>query len=871
MIPCPRQAVVLRRWLAAVLGALAALGMTLPALAQDGARRNRAAEAEDGGVQMFVRFGWGGRIVAETWTPVIITLQGAPGIEPMQGVVIIEYAQDATQNASIAVPVVAMPDRTTEFVAAVCLPLFCESVTCRLVDDATGRVVRRAEFTHNPSSVQFDLPYIQGADDPLVASVGVAGGSASTVALLEDDAIQHLRSATPSRAVPASQLPLSWAAYSSLTLLAVDAATVRDADPRAVAAVREWVAAGGHLVIIANSPGPEWRAWLPPSTLGDIVTLDDPATVPLPGDLAETLDLASSPRPPLARFSQEGYWGRLAAGVYGPPRPRRGSPVDPDNAEPAATTNDTTTRTNSAPTLTLASTVTARTIRITPIGDAFGWRVRWHADASPPHAATVPITGNDSGPGAAGLLAEGPVGFGRVTIVGLDPRSAATPATNAARALWADIARQALMAHQRRIEANATSYYSRFGLMSGRAGEARRNIMNALAGFRGGGGTFIVIAAAMVALALLLGPGDAFILGRLRLRHRSWLTALCWITLATVAAYAAPVISRSDTIAFGRVSVIDVLQPDPRGQSPGASLAWQTSVTTIFADRSMTASILPYPPAADGSRSASPAAWWRGVSASDFVGNFKPLATFPTVQAAPELASERAQRDPWGGRGMPSPAPVPSPDAAKPASSRPVPIPGGSTPLPSRFQTWTFRSFQDEARVTPPCTVRVRRSGTGVRVQITDLPAGAAVTKAACRTRDGWHTLAVASADAGMFDLTADGPPGPVPAAWAPWQPPYSNPHINRNTDRSNVLDNPSMALALTPHLCREDALEQILRDGRGQTEEGQGWALVHLLLTDMPADTVLAGRPPAPRTVVCRIAVPIDSADAGGDAETAP
>lgn len=871
---------ILLRSLAALVGAALFAAAPLPAAqAQDAPTRpDRSGAADTTGIQMFLNVGWAGRIIADTWTPFTITLQGAPGIEPMQGSVIIEYAQDATQTASITVPVMAMPDRTTEFVGAVCLPQRCGTVTCRLIDGATGRVLRHAVLSRTPTSTQLELPEIEAPGQPVVASVGAGGGPASTVATLDDAVNLRIRTSAPSRAVPASRLPLSWAPYSGLTVLAVEADAARDIDPRAMSAIREWVAGGGHLVVIAATPGAEWRSWLPPSALGDVVTLDEPATIPPPGDLVEALGVATeSTNSNLSRFpAATGRSGRLPAGVHGPPRPRErtGNILDPDDDDASADEPEVSPEADAdtprAQTLTPAKSLPARTLRITRAGEAFGWRIRWRADAAPPGVAWVPAPGDDTGRGAAGLLAEGPVGFGRVTIVGIDPRAAGFPGDLTARKLWTDIAREALNAHTRRAQLSGVDYYNRYGLPSTRASEARRFIMDGLAGIPGGGGAFTVIVIAMLALALLLGPGDALLLGRLRLRHRSWLTALCWISLATAAAYTAPVIGRSSAIAVGRISVVDTFQP-AGAAAPGAALAWQTSITAVFSDRTMTASILPHPrPAPDEARSGSPASWWRGISASDFDGDFQPLAVFPAVQAAPELTSERAQRDPWGGRGVPRP---PTTQTADTQPVTPVATPGACTPMPTLFRTWTFRSFQDEARVPPPCIARVERSAGGLRVRIPPLPAGAAISHAACRTREGWHTLSFHPAEGGGFEATSDAAPTSTPAPWREWLPGFLSPHVNERTIITNVLEAPSMALALTPHVHREDAIEQLLRYGRGlpspsaAPDPAGGWAVVHLLLTNMPADAALSGREPEPRTVVCRITTPIEPA-AG---ETAP
>src|SRR5438128_1087571 len=84
------------------------------AWAQDGnpeAGQPKAGEPRGSQPVMLASFGFGGVYAAERWGP--ITVSVTPGDKPLSGSIIVEYAQDQTQSARIAVPFAATPERTT--------------------------------------------------------------------------------------------------------------------------------------------------------------------------------------------------------------------------------------------------------------------------------------------------------------------------------------------------------------------------------------------------------------------------------------------------------------------------------------------------------------------------------------------------------------------------------------------------------------------------------------------------------------------------------------------------------------------------------------------------------------------------------------
>jgi hypothetical protein len=174
----------------------------------------------------------------------------------------------------------------------------------------------------------------------------------------------------------------------------------------------------------------------------------------------------------------------------------------------------------------------------------------------------------------------------------------------------------------------------------------------------------------VLVLAFLVGPFDAIVLKRLRARHRSWLTALGWTALATIAGVVAPSVLRSGKTTLTRLVEADIVQhaegtsDSSTAEQPHASEVWRSGVTAIFAGSS---GALPLRPATTGTSAGNVgggvtdgASWWRGVSPiSESRLSFAP---FETRQAAISPVSPRA-----------------------------------NSPLPFRIGQWTFRALMDQS------------------------------------------------------------------------------------------------------------------------------------------------------------------------------
>ncbi len=102
----------------------------------------------------------------------------------------------------------------------------------------------------------------------------------------------------------------------------------------------------------------------------------------------------------------------------------------------------------------------------------------------------------------------------------------------------------------------------------------------------------------LVLLAVLLGPVDYLVLKRLDRLPLTWVTSLGWIVLFTVGAYYGVQALRAGDMQLRTVSLIDAVQ----GQGP----AWSTRVCGLFAPKSAEYQL----------DNLAPGQWWSGASAS---------------------------------------------------------------------------------------------------------------------------------------------------------------------------------------------------------------------------------------------------------------
>ncbi len=804
--------------------------------------RGQSRGDKDGKPTITVDFGLTGVIWPERWTPITVSLTCGP--LPFDGLLAVEYQQDSTQTAQIIRPVAGTPNKTVSVQMMVSVPPSCRRIEVSLFDRSRGlgsRPVQRLVFAQNPDRDELPLPTMTtrgGRAGPVVVGVGSASGPAAAVSMLSDFTTGE--SAVPNTTVhaalvSAAHLPLVWAGYDGVLFLAAEADASLSTDPRALAAVREWVSAGGRLVIFVTTVSSEWCQWLPPQDSADgrprlPVQIDPPTEGPAPDGLAEALR-AQIERIGTARDKALAAMPETALPDHGgrpvPPSPSESEA--PAAARPALDTPAAAPNPGPEP----AASLAYRPIRLTEFGAAGGWSVRW------------PV----SGAGGAGVLAEGPVGFGWVTVVGFDPRRAATMVSAAAtRAAWTGILENALADWRvASVPPDAKNYYAANTPESGSLslaptiGQAARSaVLDRLSDVPAAGSeVFPLIVAAMVVLALLIGPVDAIMLRRLRLRHRSWATALGWIALASLATYGAPGLSRSSVTHVGRVSAIDAIapRPGPQGQDDPPPLAWRSSLSGVFAGRTARVEFT----------GATAGAWWRGVSALssvDYYGRQNRShmhAAGRATQLLPDLGALAVgdRPDPWGGFGVGSPGA------------------GGNHLAPAYLRLWTFRTFQDQARVNPPLGAAVEPVSAdgedGWRVHLFNVPDGAIIANAMLRLGSDWYSLefpkepgaagrrvGVAGkrrGDAAEFLATAPENPELIYGRWGV---------------QAQTLFKPGLALGLPGADRRAMAIRRMAESGR--------WAAVYLQLDDMPPDVRADGAGDAvyKHTVVCRLLVPL-------------
>lgn len=578
-----------------------------------------------------VRWGWQGVMPADRFAPVRVVLSS--GDKASSGIVQIEFDQDPTQRGRITAQYATTPGVATPVELTAALPSSARSASITVIDlsgrgaqvvatrridgalDGGAEVVsdRAIVPTWGRSSVArawLTLAEPGGGARP-VPAIGLAGGGyrGHPVGPAPD---ARFRRAQRLMVTPAEDVPGSigaWSAYDGAELVVVGAMGEARLDPRTLDAVRAWVLSGGRLVIVAEPAGDGWRRWLPEGPAFDVVRVGDVAPVPGPGDVRAALSrlrtLAEAPAPDsgtLERDELVDAWHKqlraLDAGAFD-----------------------------------AAATVRARAVTLTERGRASGWRTRWAAGE------------------AGALIAEGPIGFGLVTVVGVDPElTLGNVSAPGLRAAWESAAGTIL---EREGGWLARPVDPRWGWGSAEMFEGEPETARAVWGaidraVRGqglrvdvGAGVFFGIAGCVAVLALLLGPIDALVLKRLGARSLAWASALGWIGLACVAGVMIPTLLRSGESSAGRFSETDVLlEPVAGGSarevSSAAALAWDTSVGTIFAGR----------PERFALPDEGVARISRGISAISGVGDrstFRSFAPHDAVEASVGLDEARAR------------------------------------------------------------------------------------------------------------------------------------------------------------------------------------------------------------------------------------
>lgn len=584
-----------------------------------------------------VRWGWQGVMPADRFAPVRVLLSS--GDKASSGIVQIEFDQDPTQRGRITAQYATTPGLATPVELTAALPISARTARIDVID-LSGRGAQLV------ATRQLDGAFDGGAevvsDRAIVPTWGRSSVSRAWLTLAEPGGGARLvppmnvfsgtftgqvqtdtnrpvpdsryRRAQRLMVTPAEEVPGAigaWSAYDSAELVVVGALGETRVDPRTLDAVRAWVLSGGRLVIIAEPAGEGWRRWLPEGPAFDVVRVGDLTPLPGPGDVRDVL----------AELR--------ALAEAAPPNP--GS----TERDELVSAWHKQLRELQAPAFDAAATVRARPVTLTERGKASGWRTRWAAGE------------------AGAIVAEGPIGFGFVTVVGADPElTLGNVSAPGLRAVWESAARTIL---ERDGGWLARPVYPQFSwrgqptdMFDGEP-ETARAVWSALdRAVRGqglrvdvGAGVFFGIAGCVAVLALLLGPIDALVLKRIGARSLAWASALGWIGLASVAGVLIPTLLRSGESSAGRFTETDVLlEPVAGGSarevSSAAALAWDTSVGTIFAGR----------PERFALPDEGVARVSRGISAISSAGDrsaFRSFAPHDAVEASVGLDEERAR------------------------------------------------------------------------------------------------------------------------------------------------------------------------------------------------------------------------------------
>ncbi|HET7770020.1 MAG TPA: hypothetical protein VFN74_14680 [Chloroflexota bacterium] len=295
------------RWLAGLLAALASvcLASVPPASAQ-----TPAGSPTSGGALQLVSTGWGGTPVANAWNPVRLRLTGSSRDATARVEVLlkrlISTGGSSTPNGEVPLSAyaqdVALPAGSTKEVT-VWVPLESDfSAEARLLAP-NGRLLE---------SVPAGMVLAVSGRQTAWPVIGVLADSATvgrTVAQIQL-AVQGLALPVRSVQLAPADLPAEGARMDGLGAIVVQAGggtAIAGLTGEQRRAVREWVMAGGHLVLSGGPDAPRSLDVLPPNTLpvtyGDV---DPAANLTLLLTWAGTTDAALPPGPAIQLRAQAG-------------------------------------------------------------------------------------------------------------------------------------------------------------------------------------------------------------------------------------------------------------------------------------------------------------------------------------------------------------------------------------------------------------------------------------------------------------------------------------------------------------------------------------------------------------------------------------
>ena len=254
-------------------------------------------------LDLTAEFGFQGQYLSGRWTPISVSITS--GDRAIDGMLVVEFPQDQSQRARIMVPFATTPNRVTPVEVLAAIPPECPEVRFSIM--RSGRRPETWRYAAIPVNAD---PLPSGWPDMTGVILNVGANSARFVIgrrvapegedfsdeaeSEESDAAADIgddtrMTTTASRSGDLSsfqrnvqtpdRLPRAWMAYDGIAAMIVNMNETTRVDPRAIQAVREWVLAGGHLVLIVGGAGEEWRDWIPAGAGGSPVVVDAVARV----------------------------------------------------------------------------------------------------------------------------------------------------------------------------------------------------------------------------------------------------------------------------------------------------------------------------------------------------------------------------------------------------------------------------------------------------------------------------------------------------------------------------------------------------------------------------------------------------------------
>jgi hypothetical protein len=623
-----------------------------------------------------IRFGWNGRLRAERHTPIWIKFDS--GENSVQGTVVLEYTQDASQRVRVVAPFSTTPNAGAIVELIACMPASTTKFTLRISD---GDVERTIEVSAIPTPDGLLMPTIdtfglsilgvhEGGANSIITRLGerLAGSPGNSRPDIESVfAAASLVSCDP------AELAQSWQAYDSIDVLVAREDDLARAPERARDAIHTWVRAGGHLVVQVSAAAQTWRQVVPEG-------------VPLEISFDDRTESASS-----SVFKDR---VRDAAGL-------------------------------GVPTRQLAPLVPMRVPRWDKGGPRDGvWSDGWNLRLIETQQSET-RTGvwlSQTIPGEASI-ASGPVGFGRITLVGIDPmRLFPVLDVQAAAQAWRAILWDVLPEHL--VVGKLQVYYGT--RTSGAATYERQALSGVLDAITIaapiGPWFFLVTAGAVGLLVLAVGPLGRMVLRRKGWQRSSWIVALALSGVACMIGLFAPMLVRSGQSITSDLAVHDVIC-DQKGEP---MLHARTNLRAVFSGKPETIAIRDTEGAPEEGR------WWRGVSSASLGDAGVPFGSPLTlVLTQPALGIART-----------------------------------AAAMPTSFGQWTYRAFLEQhtasdGRSAPSLRADVRVSDDAtVAVRLRGLDPTRRAVAAWLYTRDGSAvaTTLDAISESGVLEAVIDSP-----------------------------------------------------------------------------------------------------------------